>query len=582
MSDTIEKAKEEKTEEIVYLPKTLKIEVVAEDDKYWQLQVKEQTHKNHEFGINGNNFFTCSEYGVTFYSEAYPEFYTDLPSFFVQGNDAFNNDKIIWIKKFTSLSGKIDTQILDAIFKAVEKYNSYFEGHKEKYIVITKKCSICKEEAKIIKSFDSVDDSNVCINCVKEIDTYPDIKCNWCKKTIATNSLEYLSNAHTILGQTICSDCLDKYFTTCEICGTYHKNKNTTLCGACERTTRYCYNCDREIINEKYVPISIDNVWCEKCLDIQNAKVNEKEHLVQCPDCGFWHKKKYGCDICSRYFKEKTCNKKLLSKTTFSWEISKEVNKYFRTYKLNLLSDITEFYIIQYLKFCMEVPENPITTFNFESNPKDIFYVTPFYDRFKKFLNDRDVIIQNKLEKFFIMYLFVSSFGEARHFNKVEMTDTYGFSWAPDPSFITDRPRAWFYALDMINTDSQETLLLKAEDLYTVFSSGSWALGFGGKKWADIINTLINYLKGNLNKIIFIDTNVSLAHNGQLYLDKLGINIVLLKILLDFKFSGKKWQIEALVDFLSKYNYTLYNRYKVGFDKVMQDLKYFTKKGEII
>lgn len=52
------------------------------------------------------------------------------------------------------------------------------------------------------------------------------------------------------------------------------------------------------------------------------------------------------------------------------------------------------------------------------------------------------------------------------------------------------------------------------------FSVSGWGGGYGGKRWANIANTLLMYEKGDITKHTFVDTCFGLQHNGGVYFDK--------------------------------------------------------------
>lgn len=62
---------------------------------------------------------------------------------------------------------------------------------------------------------------------------------------------------------------------------------------------------------------------------------------------------------------------------------------------------------------------------------------------------------------------------------------------------------------------------IMANIAYEIFSlEGKWGGSTGGKKWAIIAKTLLDYLNGDINTIIFVDTAFGLEHNGNIHLNK--------------------------------------------------------------
>jgi hypothetical protein len=68
----------------------------------------------------------------------------------------------------------------------------------------------------------------------------------------------------------------------------------------------------------------------------------------------------------------------------------------------------------------------------------------------------------------------------------------------------------------------REELGMKAlEEVYQVFHFGDWGNGsYGGSNWATAAKTLINYLKGEYSKMIFVDTVWTMQHNCDFILNK--------------------------------------------------------------
>ena len=85
----------------------------------------------------------------------------------------------------------------------------------------------------------------------------------------------------------------------------------------------------------------------------------------------------------------------------------------------------------------------------------------------------------------------------------------------------------------------REGLGMKAlEEVYQVFEFGDWSgASYGGKPWATAAMTLVNYLKGEYSKMIFVDTVWAMQHNCGFILNK-AWNVKGLANVLKFKQEG--------------------------------------------
>lgn len=76
---------------------------------------------------------------------------------------------------------------------------------------------------------------------------------------------------------------------------------------------------------------------------------------------------------------------------------------------------------------------------------------------------------------------------------------------------------------DSCGEDSLNKWLKNVPDMYLAdyldcithsFNTGTWGGGYGGKKWGEISQTLLNYVSGKISAEVFIDTAYTLAHNN--------------------------------------------------------------------
>ena len=166
----------------------------------------------------------------------------------------------------------------------------------------------------------------------------------------------------------------------------------------------------------------------------------------------------------------------------------------------------------------------------------------------------------NKLTDFladqFSRYMFVAIGGELRHcsmsyYAKLpadtidKICDEIGLNYKIIPWFFLrvaagkgDRTAMW----EAWNKKAKE---LGTENLtrfaYAMFNAkGLWGQegsSIGGKKWALIAKVLLDYLTGEITKMIFVDTAFGLKHNGAIHFSKVWM-LTYLQQILDFNFKG--------------------------------------------
>ena len=91
-----------------------------------------------------------------------------------------------------------------------------------------------------------------------------------------------------------------------------------------------------------------------------------------------------------------------------------------------------------------------------------------------------------------------------------------------------------------------------------VFELDCWSSSYGGSNWANIANTALMYLTGEISKTTFVDTTWGLQHNGNICLDKVW-SVKGLRRVLDYNLSDDmkgllKWASEETKNVIRKSN----------------------------
>lgn len=164
-----------------------------------------------------------------------------------------------------------------------------------------------------------------------------------------------------------------------------------------------------------------------------------------------------------------------------------------------------------------------------------------FEKHIRKVEEDRFEFLTKELEEFFKTYIIVSCIGESRYaWSMVKQGIESLPSWLPIKEIVKHCPQrseVWNYATWLIGKESITDL---AVDLVGVFGLSWGSCAYGGEKWQSIAQHLMDYLSGSMSRMIFVDQAVSLCHNGNIFLDKLGIDIYSTKAILDYKLEATK------------------------------------------
>lgn len=207
--------------------------------------------------------------------------------------------------------------------------------------------------------------------------------------------------------------------------------------------------------------------------------------------------------------------------------IEEEREEFVSYWEQNLIPKIAEFYLTESLRV---------------QPPTDNLSFSPYYRaNISKVTEERQNAL-DQLEDFFKKYIFLACLGEARYRSKYDITGKE-YAWIPKGcSGMSSRNSAWTkgYKIYLAN-ENKDKLLEKSMVLYELFDRSEWGdCSYGGRKWRNIINHLIEYLSGNIDKLTFVDTAVSLVHNGSLFVDKIiGLKkVTALKGILQVKFTA--------------------------------------------
>lgn len=95
------------------------------------------------------------------------------------------------------------------------------------------------------------------------------------------------------------------------------------------------------------------------------------------------------------------------------------------------------------------------------------------------------------------------------------------------------------------------------EEALRIFRDYNWDGGYGGETWATATAVLLDYLKGEMSDIMFVDTAFGLQHNNNYIFDKLW-NIDELTSVLDINRDG---DMETLLYYADDEIHLLYKKY---------------------
>jgi translation initiation factor 2 beta subunit (eIF-2beta)/eIF-5 len=356
-----------------------------------------------------------------------------------------------------------------------------------------------------------------CVNCLKDYKK----ECEICGKVFYTKTKSKICNKHEGIYSCIeCGKISKKTKTNGNIVKTglcrFHYNKRFKKCERCGEPI--------DTLIGRYIR-NLDGIFCRQCADILNTAEDVEIRVEP--------------------------------------EIANSMNKYLEYHREVLLSNIIEFYLLELFDVYSKRRDgmNPVTTLvslidkKKACHPQDICYVSPFWTKMEDRFFDRKIYIENVLEKFFITYIFITCAGEARHIHR----NDYGCRFKSSvPDWIRggvpqSRNFIWAYAYEIVTQKSTEELLKYCDDLYILFTKFKWEGGYGGIKWGKIIKHLIDYLNGKKNKKVFIDQAVSLVHNGSIFLDKINIDIIKVRRILDLKFQAVLDTVPTLLKLLENY-----------------------------
>jgi hypothetical protein len=224
---------------------------------------------------------------------------------------------------------------------------------------------------------------------------------------------------------------------------------------------------------------------------------------------------------------------------------SQDLQEFINYWSTNFISEVAEFYTAQLIKkFYQDVLAGQETL-----SGDDAAYSSLISDNATSFLNYPNSVLtqMNKIinrqtkniTEFFRIYEWMTCFGEARH---ARGRAHNGYAAVKIPPWIgkgKGRQACWQDAWRMYHELTEDALLKKALQIVLVFDHMQWSSSFGGKKWGTIIKTFVRNVCGEIPNETYVDMSVSLVHNNNIFVDKIGVNTIELKKLLDHKFNAK-------------------------------------------
>lgn len=315
-------------------------------------------------------------------------------------------------------------------------------------------------------------------------------------------------------------------------------------------------------------------------------QIEQKPTKYICSDCTsliYGANNIYSCDTCHKHYcknciidyKCKNCYSKYKQykhKHHQYQPIPLEQNEYFNTYseklqefitywKNNFISEVSEFYVCQLVKKYYEdaitEPEKiPGEEWCSQLISNNSISFMKFPNAVLTQMNKRINRQTKKLSNFFRIYEWISCFGEARHSKRNAKNGNV--VKIPFPKWIgtgKGRQACWQDAFQMWDNISENIIIDRCMNLVLLFDHMKWNSAYGGAKWGFIIKTMIRNICGEIPNQIFVDMSVSLVHNGNLFVDKLGIDTNTVRKLLDYKFKSTIYDANSLIDYIKNPTY---------------------------
>lgn len=135
---------------------------------------------------------------------------------------------------------------------------------------------------------------------------------------------------------------------------------------------------------------------------------------------------------------------------------------------------------------------------------------------------------ERELAAFFEAYTFFTVYGEVGYAPDQAKSAENGEN-VKTPAWLknrvgkksVNRTTAWTVGWDIYMKGRLTTRIKKLCEMVNILQECTWSKSFGGKKWGVIAQNLQDYWYDKKSRKLFVDTAVSLAHNGCLYVDKL-------------------------------------------------------------
>jgi len=150
-------------------------------------------------------------------------------------------------------------------------------------------------------------------------------------------------------------------------------------------------------------------------------------------------------------------------------------------------------------------------------------HMSPYVQATMRRIQQQHEMVLEELSDFFEKYTFMALIGESRHLNGQIRVSKNNLP-TPCKKFKTEkvsRIDAWRHAWEVYHAHRLPKKAEVLRDIVELFMEREWNHAFGGKKWGKIGLNLLKLWEGEINTKVFVDTAVTLAHNNEVYLDKL-------------------------------------------------------------
>jgi hypothetical protein len=340
------------------------------------------------------------------------------------------------------------------------------------------------------------------------------LECSICSKQILESEDKYITSDCEIY----CEDCADKELVKCADCGEYVL-ADKAYNGYCEDCYQNYFTCDScgYSYHMDNACSDRDSMYCEHCYSsVQHAKYNKIFDTEHAWKDEFYAKR-------HRYRKECT--------------------EFFGFWRTGFVPSLVELYVTEYINSQTYSPNIDSKDYFYRDNRFTVQDNLHFSRSFQAQLNRLRSIdtINSALAEFWINYILIICIGEARHLPQNDHNPSTVPEWLiyNNSADQCSRTYCFEYGYFLATTKSKQEKIMMLSDLMQVYQDNDWSSSYGGSKWYRIAKHAYEFLIGTHNTACFTDGAVSLAHNGSLCIDKLGVSASRVKALLDMKFNAK-------------------------------------------